>query len=80
MNYCGIDLGKKSSYFHIVDGERKTVTAGKLANNVGAIQKAFAKHPAHENSGTYPAHLPRDCRDCPLQRHHGGAFSVMPRT
>ena len=42
MNYCGIDLGKKSSYFHIVDGERKTVTAGKLANNVGAIRKAFA--------------------------------------
>jgi transposase len=42
MNYCGIDLGKKSSYFHIVDGERKTVTAGKLANNVGAIRKVFA--------------------------------------
>jgi transposase len=42
MNYCGIDLGKKSSYFHIVDGERKTVTAGKFANNVGAIRKVFA--------------------------------------
>ena len=42
MNYCGIDLGKKSSHFHIVDGERKTVTAGKLANNVEAIRKAFA--------------------------------------
>jgi transposase len=42
MNYCGIDLGKKSSYFHIVDGERKTVTAGKLANHVEAIRKIFA--------------------------------------
>jgi transposase len=42
MNYCGIDLGKKSSYFHIVDGERKTVTAGKFPNNVGAIRRAFA--------------------------------------
>lgn len=42
MKYCGIDLGKKSSYFHIVDGERKTVTAGKFANNVGAIRKVFA--------------------------------------
>jgi transposase len=42
MNYCGIDLGKKSSYFHIVDGERKTVTAGKFPNNVGAIRKVFA--------------------------------------
>jgi transposase len=43
MNYCGIDLGKKSSYFHIVDGERKTVTAGKFSNNVEAIRKVFAK-------------------------------------
>jgi transposase len=41
MNYCGIDLGKKSSCFHIVDGERKTVTAGKLANNTLAIRKVF---------------------------------------
>jgi transposase len=43
MNYCGIDLGKKSSHFHIVDGERHTVTAGKLANTVNAIGKVFAK-------------------------------------
>jgi len=42
MNYCGIDLGKKSSYFHIVDGERRTVTAGKFANHVDAIRKVFA--------------------------------------
>jgi transposase len=42
MNYCGFDLGKKSSHFHIVDGERKTVTAGKLRNNVDAIRKNFA--------------------------------------
>jgi transposase len=43
MNYCGIDLGKKSSHFHIVDGERQTVTAGKFANNVDAIRKVFAR-------------------------------------
>jgi len=42
MNYCGIDLGKKSSNFHIVDGERKTVTAGKFRNHVEAIRKIFA--------------------------------------
>jgi transposase len=42
MNYCGFDLGKKSSHFHIVDGERKTVTAGKLRNNVDALRKNFA--------------------------------------
>jgi transposase len=42
MNYCGIDLGKKSSYFHIVDGERKSVTAGKFANTLEAIRKVFA--------------------------------------
>jgi transposase len=41
MNYCGIDLGKMSSCFHIVDGERKTVTASKLANNMLAIRKVF---------------------------------------
>ena len=38
----GIDLGKKSSYFHIVDGERKTVTAGKFQDDVGATRKVFA--------------------------------------
>jgi transposase len=43
MNYCGIDLGKKSSHFHIVDGERKTVTAGKFRNDVDAIRKNFAQ-------------------------------------
>lgn len=43
MNYCGIDLGKKSSHFHIVDGERQAVTAGKFANNMDAISKVFAK-------------------------------------
>jgi len=43
MNYCGIDLGKKSSHFHIVDGDRKTMTAGKFSNNVEAIRKVFAK-------------------------------------
>jgi transposase len=42
MNYCGIDLGKKSSPFRIVDGERKTLTAGKFNNHVEAIQKHFA--------------------------------------
>ena len=41
-HYCGIDLGKKSSHFHIVTGERETVTAGKFANNVDAIAKVFA--------------------------------------
>ena len=40
--YCGIDLGKKSSHFHIVDGERKTVTSGKLKNNVEALRRLFA--------------------------------------
>lgn len=40
--YCGIDLGKKSSHFHIVDGERKTVTSGKLRNNVEAMRRVFA--------------------------------------
>jgi transposase len=40
--YCGIDLGKKSRHFYIVDGERETVTAGKFANNVDAIAKVFA--------------------------------------
>ena len=42
-HYCGIDLGKKSSHFHIVDGERQTVSAGKFANNVDGIGKVFAK-------------------------------------
>jgi transposase len=45
-NYCGIDLGKKSSHFHIVDEERVTMTAGKFANHVDAIQKVFAKRPS----------------------------------
>jgi len=45
-NYCGIDLGKKSSHFHIVDEEGVTVTAGKFANHVEAIQKVFAKRPS----------------------------------
>ena len=46
MNYCGIVRGKKSSHFHIVYGERQTVTAGKFANNVDAIRMVFANRPS----------------------------------
>jgi hypothetical protein len=80
-HYCGIDLGKKSSHFHIIDGERKTVSAGKLASNVGAIRKVFASLDACGHVGLKSqaalcgppsCHPPRASRQREASRSHRG--------
>lgn len=43
MNYCGLDLGKKSSHFCIVDENRHVVREGKLSNRPSSLEKVFGK-------------------------------------
>ena len=45
MNYCGLDMGKKSSHFCIVDENRSIVREGKVANRPRALQKVLGKMP-----------------------------------
>lgn len=43
MNYCGLDMGKKSSHFCIVDEKREIQREGKISNTPNALKKAFGK-------------------------------------
>jgi transposase len=43
MHYCGLDLGKKSSRFCIVDGKRKIVREGNVRNRASELMPVFGK-------------------------------------
>lgn len=43
MQYCGLDLGKKSSNFCIVDEKRAIVREGKVRNRVHELVRLFGK-------------------------------------
>ncbi len=45
MNYCGLDLGKKSSNFCIVNEKRETVREGKVRNRLAELTKRFGEMP-----------------------------------
>jgi len=46
MQYCGLDLGKKSSRFCVVDAKRAVVREGNVRNRVAELHKVFARFPA----------------------------------
>jgi transposase len=41
MDYCGLDLGKKSSHFCIVDSRRDIIREGKVRNRPKQIRRVF---------------------------------------
>lgn len=43
MQYCGLDLGKKSSNFCIVDEKRAVLCEGKVRNRVHELMRLFGK-------------------------------------
>lgn len=43
MNYCGLDMGKRSSHFCIVDEKRVVQREGKVSNKPEALKKVFGK-------------------------------------
>lgn len=45
MQYCGLDLGKKSSHFCVVDGNRRVIEEGKVRNRVDKLVGAFGVLP-----------------------------------
>jgi transposase len=45
MQYCGLDLGKKSSHFCIVDIDRKVKRRGQVRNRIADITKCFGQLP-----------------------------------
>lgn len=46
MQYCGLDLGKKSSRFCIVDEKRKIVSEGSVRNRFEELYRAFGSLPS----------------------------------
>jgi transposase len=44
MDYCGLDLGKRSSNFCIVDAQREVLREGKVACRERALSRVFEKH------------------------------------
>jgi transposase len=46
MQYCGLDLGKKSSRFCVMDAKRDIVCEGNVRNRFVELQKVFAQLPA----------------------------------
>ena len=45
MNYCGLDMGKKSSHFCIVDEKRLVVSEGVVHNKVKTLHARFGELP-----------------------------------
>jgi len=45
MTYCGLDMGKKSSHFCLVDEKRKVLEEGKVRNTEVDIRRVFGKRP-----------------------------------
>jgi transposase len=45
MQYCGLDLGKKSSHFCIVDGNRRVIEEGQVRNRVDKLVAVFGELP-----------------------------------
>lgn len=43
MKYCGLDMGKKSSHFCIVDKKRQVVQEGTVRNRAKALEVRFGK-------------------------------------
>lgn len=46
MQYCGLDLGKKSSRFCVMDAKRAIVCEGNVRNRFVELQKVFTQLPA----------------------------------
>ena len=44
--YCGLDMGKKSSHFCLVDEKRKVLEEGKVKNTEVDLRREFGKRPA----------------------------------
>jgi transposase len=45
MQYCGLDLGKKSSHFCVVDGNRRVIEEGQVRNRVDKLTATFSELP-----------------------------------
>ena len=45
MTYCGIDMGKKSRNFCLVDEKRNVLKEGKVKNTREDLRKAFGRRP-----------------------------------
>jgi transposase len=45
MQYCGLDLGKKSSVFCIVEQDRRLVREGKVSNRAAKLREVFGAFP-----------------------------------
>ena len=45
MRHCGLDVGKGSSYFCIVDEKRNILTEGKVRNRTKDLKNTFGERP-----------------------------------
>ena len=45
MYYCGLDLGKKSSHFCIMDSKREVIERGQVRNRIADLSKCFGELP-----------------------------------
>lgn len=45
MQYCGLDLGKKSSRFCVMDAQRTVMCEGNVRNRAAELQRVFAQLP-----------------------------------
>jgi len=45
MLYCGLDMGKKSSHFCVVDKGRRVIDDGQVCNRLADIEKCFGDMP-----------------------------------
>jgi hypothetical protein len=45
MQYCGLDLGKKSSNFCVVDSRRRVIEEGKVRNRMDKLVDVFGELP-----------------------------------
>jgi transposase len=45
MQYCGLDLGKKSSHFCVVDAKRRVIETGTVRNQVHRLNAVFGELP-----------------------------------
>ena len=43
VTYCGLDMGKKSSHFCLVDEKRKVLEEDKVRNTEADLRRAFGK-------------------------------------
>jgi hypothetical protein len=50
MKYCGLDMGKKSSHFCVIDETRKIIKEGEVKNRTEELVRVFGKPNLQPNS------------------------------